>query len=75
LHQVGDLFELNVKLRCQKVKYNTDSLQYNSCRQNLLDNHESMSKLPVFWDVQLFTLVDVKGCFAEIAASVIKVHE
>jgi hypothetical protein len=21
LHQVGDLFELNVKLRCQKVKY------------------------------------------------------
>jgi len=22
LHQVGDLFELNVKLRCQKVKNN-----------------------------------------------------
>jgi hypothetical protein len=22
LHQVGDLFELNVKLRCQKVKVN-----------------------------------------------------
>jgi len=21
LHQVGDLFELNAKLRCQKVKY------------------------------------------------------
>jgi len=21
LHQVGDLFELNVKLRCQKVKH------------------------------------------------------
>jgi len=21
LHQVGDLFELNIKLRCQKVKY------------------------------------------------------
>jgi len=24
LHQVGDLFELNVKLRCQKVKYEGD---------------------------------------------------
>jgi hypothetical protein len=23
LHQVGDLFELNVKLRCQKVKRGT----------------------------------------------------
>jgi len=22
LHQVGDLFELNVKLRCQKVNWN-----------------------------------------------------
>jgi hypothetical protein len=24
LHQVGDLFELNVKLRCQKVKEEDD---------------------------------------------------
>jgi len=28
-----------------------------------------MSKLPVLWDVQLFSLVDVKGCFAKNAAS------
>jgi hypothetical protein len=27
LHQVGDLFELNVKLRCQKVKFNEDRMQ------------------------------------------------
>jgi hypothetical protein len=25
LHQVGDLFELNVKLRCQKVKHRKPS--------------------------------------------------
>jgi len=27
LHQVGDLFELNVKLRCQKVKHVLTNLQ------------------------------------------------
>jgi len=32
LHQVGDLFELNVKLRCQKVKrnINTSWLEHHS---------------------------------------------
>jgi len=28
LHQVGDLFELNVKLRCQKVK---STAHFDSC--------------------------------------------
>jgi hypothetical protein len=26
LHQVSDLFELNVKLRCQKVKKNAETI-------------------------------------------------
>jgi hypothetical protein len=30
LHQVGDLFELNVKLRCQKVKYSKSTFSQNA---------------------------------------------
>jgi len=33
LHQVGDLFELNVKLRCQKVKSNNRSMLCFDCIQ------------------------------------------
>jgi hypothetical protein len=29
LHQVGDLFELNVKLRCQKVKHWTFVVEFD----------------------------------------------
>jgi hypothetical protein len=33
LHQVGDLFELNVKLRCQKVKDIKQSYMYKQNRK------------------------------------------
>jgi hypothetical protein len=54
------------------VECSNGSWQSKSCHQNLADN---MLKFPVFWDVQIFSLVDVQGCFAEIAASVIRVKE
>jgi len=31
LHQIGDLFELNVKLRCQKVNVEVEKWDYDVC--------------------------------------------
>jgi len=40
LHQVGDLFELIVKLRCQNVKPHSNArIPYNCWMLNLLVHH------------------------------------
>jgi hypothetical protein len=44
LHQVGDLFELNVKLRCQKVKTVTASPTGIVNKYNNMRNHHGSRK-------------------------------
>jgi len=45
LHQVGDLFELNVKLRCQKVKrIPIFALQYIARENHLLENYNELEE-------------------------------
>jgi hypothetical protein len=35
LHQVGDLFELNVKLRCQKLKRSADCVVWRERQREI----------------------------------------
>jgi len=48
LHQVGDLFELNVKLRCHKVKYTSGVLVFLQCDRQFHTHMQENEQLFVF---------------------------
>jgi len=47
LHQVGNLFELNVKLRCQKVKYSKSTFSQNTT--NIIVNYKCDDIFRLIW--------------------------
>jgi hypothetical protein len=76
LHQVGDLFELNVKLQCQKAKnvHAMERWKSDNEIQMLKYFHyikqREKQKITIFWDVPLCDVVS-----EELAASTFMAEE
>ena len=65
LHQVGDLFELNVKLRCQKIKNiiptvweDVEKYVVNNLMATSVQQHSTVSASFVFLFLQYLPAID-----------------